>query len=123
MFGATAFVFPRHRYARRSPAFPEMAERLPANGKQRMNSLFCFACALPIKLPLSQPRSFFTHSSDSLPHPTRGGEHVSGCVALGRRLGLNHESNLDKVLKKNKQKLKTERQVPLATEAESQQGR
>lgn len=27
-----------------SPAFLQVAEELPANGKQQMYSLFCFAC-------------------------------------------------------------------------------
>ena len=78
--GAMAFVFPSHRYAWWSPAFLEVAEHLPANGKRRMNSLFCFALlvrvafALPIKLSLSQPTSFLTFTLPILsPIPPVGG--------------------------------------------------
>ena len=43
-FGVMVFVFPSHCYTWWSPAFLEMAEHLPAHGKEWMNSLFCFAC-------------------------------------------------------------------------------
>ena len=41
---AMVFVFLSHHYTWWSPAFLEMAEHLPADAKQWMNSLFCFAC-------------------------------------------------------------------------------
>ena len=44
MFRAMAFIFPNVCHMWWSPAFLEMAEQLPADGKQGMNSLFCFAC-------------------------------------------------------------------------------
>lgn len=43
-FRVTVFVFPRNHYMWWSPAFLEMAKHLPANGKELINSLFCFAC-------------------------------------------------------------------------------
>ena len=44
-FGVMAFVLPSNCQAWWSPAFLEMAEHLPADGKWWMNSLLCFACA------------------------------------------------------------------------------
>jgi len=44
MFGVMMFVFSSVRYVWWSPAFLEMAEQLPADGKQWINSLFCSAC-------------------------------------------------------------------------------
>jgi len=44
-FSVMAFVFPSNRYMWRSPVFLRMDEHLPADGRQWMNSLFCFACA------------------------------------------------------------------------------
>lgn len=43
-FEVMVFVYPSHCYMWWSPALVEMAEHLPAHGKQWMNSLFCFAC-------------------------------------------------------------------------------
>ena len=43
-FRGMVFVFPSNGYAWWSPAFLEMAEHLPAHGKEQINSLFCFAC-------------------------------------------------------------------------------
>ena len=42
--GAMAFAFPCNPYMQWSPASLEMAEHLPADGQQGMNSFFCFAC-------------------------------------------------------------------------------
>jgi len=58
-----------------------MAEHLPADGKQGMNSLICFALltlaafALPIQLTSTQPSSFLTFTLPVLSPipPGRGG--------------------------------------------------
>ena len=87
------FVFPGNRYVWRSPAFLEMAEHLPADGKRWMTSLFCFACMCSFCFPyetvfISTHEFSHFYPSDSLPHPT-GGEWVSGCVVLSCQLRLN----------------------------------
>ena len=88
-FRVLVFVFPSKHYAWWSPAFLEMAEHLPANGKYWINSLFYFACtriavALLIKLSLSQATSFLTFTLLILsPIPPGGSEQVAvwGLVA------------------------------------------
>jgi len=57
--------------------------------------LVCAAVALPIKMSLSQPRSFPTFTLLILiPIPLGvGREGASSCVGLSCQLGLNHDSN------------------------------
>jgi len=76
-------VFPSNCYAGWSPVFLRMGKHLPADGKEWKNSLFCFAyvCifALPIKLSLSQPKSFHTFAFIILfPIPQRGSKWLCG---------------------------------------------
>lgn len=68
-----------------NPAFMEVAEHLPTNGKQQINSLFFFlhsAFALPTELLLSQPTSSHTLPFQSSLPPHLGRERENGCVAL-----------------------------------------
>ena len=92
-----AFVFPSHCYAWWSPAVLEMAEHLPTNGKQRINSLFCFdhthSFALLIKSSSFQPTLFHTFTLPILsPIPTQG-EWASGWVGLGCLPRLNYNTD------------------------------
>ena len=94
-FRVTSSAFPSHHYVWWSSAFLETAEHLPADGRWWMNSSLCSACtcsfALPIKLSLSQPRSFLTFTLPVLsPIPPRGREQGSGCAGPSCQLGLTH---------------------------------
>jgi len=51
-FGVTAFVVPSNSYARRSPAFLEVAEHLPTDGKVWSNPLFCLWLCVQLLLSL-----------------------------------------------------------------------
>lgn len=67
-------AFPSNHYVCRSPDFQEAAKHLPANGKQKINSLFCFACACSLPSHIKLSWSWTTSGShvcpsDSLPHP------------------------------------------------------
>ena len=92
-FEVNAFVFPSNHYMWWSPAFLVMAEQLSADGKQWINSLFCFACmcgfALAIKLSLSQPLSFLIFTLLILSPIPLWGEWASGYVVLSCWVGLN----------------------------------
>jgi len=73
------FVFPSNPHAWWSPAFLEMAEHLPADGKWWMNSLFLFACACGFCFTystvfISAHRFSHFYPSSSLPRPTGGNE-------------------------------------------------
>ena len=50
MFGVMVFVFTGNHYTWWSPAFLEVAEHLPADGKRRMNSLLCLCVQLLLYL-------------------------------------------------------------------------
>jgi len=55
-----------------------MAEQLPADGKQGLNSLFCFACVLGfcftyLTVFISTHEFSQFYPSDSVPHPTGTG--------------------------------------------------
>lgn len=83
----TVFIFPGHSYMWWSLAFLEVAEHLPPHGKWQMCSLFCFficmAFILSIKLPLTQPTSFFTFMLLILsPIPPGVIEHVVWCLVI-----------------------------------------
>ena len=73
-----------------------MAEHLPADGKQWMNSLFCFACVHSFCFTYStvfNSTHTFSHfySPSSLPHPISVGDQASGCVVFSCQQGLNHD--------------------------------
>jgi len=94
-FGMMAFVFPSNRYPWWSPAFLEVAEHWPADGKWWINSLFWFACAQLLLYLLNclylNPRvsSLLRFWSSPTSHQ---GEWVSSCVVLSCQLELNHNS-------------------------------
>lgn len=67
-------VFQSHHFLW-GPAFLDVAEHQPANGKQRINSLFSFAFALPTQLPLSQLKK--------LPHFYLSSSHPGLTAKLG----------------------------------------
>ena len=98
LFGLMEFVFSSNYYAWWSPAFLEMAEHLPADGKWWRNSLFCFACMRSfcfiystVFISIHEFSHFYLLILCPIP---AGGEWASGCLVLSCLLGLNHNALL-----------------------------
>lgn len=72
IFRVMAFVFSSDHYMWWNSAFPGMAEHQPANGKQWLNFLFCFACmcSFCFSVFISAHEFFHLCSFYPLPHPT-----------------------------------------------------